>query len=46
MRTKRVPVPQAIIASMGEKRNRPYGKVFEELPVIPCPRQMDWGWDC
>ena len=36
MRTKRMPVSQAMIASIGEKRKRPNGKVFEEPPVIPC----------
>ena len=36
MRTKRVPVPQAITTLMGETRKRPEGKVFEEPPVIPC----------
>ena len=36
MRTKRMPVSQAMIASVGEKRKRPDGKVFEEPPVIPC----------
>ena len=36
MRTKRVPVPQAMTVSVGEKRKRPEGKVFEEPPVIPC----------
>lgn len=36
MRTKRVLVPQAMIALVGEKRKRPEGKVFEEPPVIPC----------
>ncbi|KAL0000317.1 hypothetical protein SO802_019919 [Lithocarpus litseifolius] len=35
MRTKRVPVPQAMIASVGEKRKRPERKVAEEPPVIP-----------
>ena len=36
MRTKRLPVSQAMTASVGEKRKRPDGKVFEEPPVIPC----------
>ena len=36
MGTKKVPVPQAMTASVGEKRKRPEGKVFEEPPVIPC----------
>ena len=36
MRTKKVPVPQAMTASVGEKRKRPKGKVFEEPLVIPC----------
>ena len=30
MRTKRMLVSQALIASVGEKRKRPDGKVFEE----------------
>ena len=36
MRTKRLPASQAMTASVGEKRKRPDGKVFEEPPVIPC----------
>ena len=36
MRTKRMPVSQAMTASVGEKRKRPDGEVFEEPPVIPC----------
>ena len=36
MRTKRVPVPQAMTASVGEKMKRPNGKVFEEPLVISC----------
>ena len=36
MRIKRVPIPQAITASVGEKRKRPEGKVVEEPPMIPC----------
>ena len=36
MRIKRVLVPQAMIVSVGEKRKRPDGKVFEEPSVIPC----------
>ena len=36
MRTKRMPVSQAMIASIGEKRKRPNGKVFKEPLVIPC----------
>ena len=36
MRTKRVPVPQAMTASVGEKRKRHEGKLFKEPPVIPC----------
>ena len=36
MRAKRMPTPQAMITSMGEKRKRPNGNVFEEPPVIPC----------
>ena len=34
MRTKRVPVPQAMTASAREKGKRPEGKVAEEPPVI------------
>ena len=33
---KRMPVSQAMTASVGEKRKRLDGKVFEEPPVIPC----------
>ena len=36
MRTKNVPVPQAMTTSVGEKWKRPDRKVFEEPPVIPC----------
>ena len=36
MRTKRMPVSLAMIASVGEKRKRPDWKVFKEPPVIPC----------
>ena len=36
MRTKRMLVSQAMTVSVGEKRKRPDGKVFEEPPVIPC----------
>ena len=36
MKTKRVPVSQAMIASIIEKRKRPEGKVIEEPPVISC----------
>ena len=36
MRPKRVLVPQAMTASVGEKRKRPDGKVFEEPLVILC----------
>ena len=36
MRTKRVLVPQAMIASIGEKRKRLEGKMVKEPPVIPC----------
>ena len=35
-RTKRMPVSQAMIALVGEKRKRPDGKVFEKPPMIPC----------
>ena len=31
-----MPVSQAMTASVGEKRKRLDGKVFEEPPVIPC----------
>ena len=53
MRTKRMLVSQAMTASVGEKRKRFDGKVFEEPPVIPCsaeelpcPGQRDQGWSC
>ena len=36
IRTKRVPVPQAMTASIEEKRKRPEGKMAEEPPMIPC----------
>ena len=36
LRTKKVPVPQAMTVSVGEKRKRPERKVVEEPPVIPC----------
>ena len=36
MRTKRVPVPQAMTALVGEKKKRPEGKFAEEPPVIAC----------
>ena len=36
IKTKRVPVSQAMIASVGEKRKRPKGKMAEEPPVILC----------
>ena len=36
MRTKKMLESQAMTASIGEKRKRPYGKVFEEPPTIPC----------
>ena len=36
MRTKRMPISQAITTLVGEKRKRPDGKVFEEPPTIPC----------
>ena len=36
MRTKRIPTSQTMTASVGEKRKRPDGKVFEEPPAIPC----------
>ena len=36
IRTKRMSVSQAMTASIGEKKKRPDGKVFDEPPVIPC----------
>ena len=36
MRTKKVPVPQAKTASVGEKMKRAEGKVAEEPLVILC----------
>ena len=36
MRTKRIPTSQTMTASVGKKRKRPDGKVFEEPPAIPC----------
>ena len=36
IRTKRVPVPQAMTTSVGEKRKKLEGKVFEKPPMIPC----------
>ena len=36
MKMKRMPASQAMTASVGEKRKRPDGKVFEEPLVIPC----------
>ena len=36
IRTKRMPVSQAMIASMGEKRKRPNWEVFKEPLLIPC----------
>ena len=36
MRTKRMPVSQAMTALVGEKTKRLDGKVFEEPLVIPC----------
>ena len=36
MRIKRMPTSQAMTESVGEKRKRLDGKVFEEPPVIPC----------
>lgn len=36
IKTKRVLVPQAVIASIGEKRKRHEGKVIEEPPMILC----------
>ena len=36
IRTNKVSISQAIIASMGEKRKRPKGKAAEKPHVIPC----------
>ena len=36
MRTKKVPVPRAMIASVGEKRKKPEGKIAKDPLVIPC----------
>ena len=36
MKTKKVPVSQAMTASVGEKRKRPKGKVTKELLVFLC----------
>ena len=36
MKTKKVPVSQAMTASVGEKRKRPKGKGIEESLVILC----------
>ena len=36
MRTNRVPVSQAMTASVAEKRKKPEGKVTKEPLVIPC----------
>ena len=36
MRTKRMLASQAMTTSIGEKRKRPDGKVFEEPLAIPC----------
>ena len=36
MRTKRVPVSQAMTASVAEKRKKPKGQVTEEPVMIPC----------
>ena len=35
MRTKRVPIPQAMTTLVGENRKRSEGKVAEESPMIP-----------
>ena len=44
-RTKRMPVSQAMIALVGEKRKRPDGKVFEKPPMIPCtPEELTMSW--
>ena len=39
MRTKRLLASQAMSASVGEKRKRPDGTVFEEPPIIPCTNE-------
>ena len=45
MRTKRVPVLQSMIASVGEKRKRPEGKMFKEPLVIPCTaEELNMSW--
>lgn len=36
IKTKRVPVSQAMTALVREKRRKPKGKMAEEPPVIPC----------
>lgn len=36
IKTKRVPVSQAMTALVREKRRRPKGKMAEKPPVIPC----------
>ena len=36
MRTKRVPIPQAMTVPVGEKRKKPKGKMANKPPVIPC----------
>ena len=51
IRTKRIPTSQTMTASVGKKRKRPDGKVFEEPPAIPCIAEelnqvLDkWTWD-
>ena len=36
IKTKRVPISQAMTTSIGEKRRRPEGKMTKEPPVISC----------
>ena len=36
IKTKRVPISQAMTTSIGEKRRRPEGNMTKEPPVIPC----------
>ena len=36
IKTMRVPISQAMTASMGEKRKKPKGKVVDEPPMILC----------
>ena len=36
IKTMRVPISQAMITSVGEKRKKPKGKVADEPPMILC----------